>query len=395
MRSTILYLSVLCFLVLSVILAGCGATTTVQGALPPAPIVPPSTPTPTPSPTPATFTASRFIYGVISFEAEGGVFGGAIDSANGTVTSATGSPAANPLGQNIVIQMAADPRGRFLYALNIGASSFGIQFGQIGIAGYRINQANGALTAVPNSIVFPQQRFGLMAIDGTGRFLYQPNGAGIDVYRINQTTGDLNLAPGTLPAPAVGDFSAASPDGRFLFDAGNGQVEVYGIDQATGQLTTAISPVTTGGSAGPMAVSADSRFLYVANPPQGTVAVYLIGSDGRLVLQSGSPFTTDLLAAGMSLSPDGKFLYMTFQNGVESHVKGYAVNPLAGSFTPIAAATVANANSINVDGSGRFAYVAQVQLATYRIDANTGALTLASQASQPVTDLPTNIVLTP
>ena len=391
MRSTILYLSFLWWL----FLAGCGGNTTVQGALPPAPIVPPSSPspTPTPTPTPAALAASRFVYGVISFEAEGGFFGGAIDPATGKVTPTAGSPTANVLGQNIVLQTAADPRGRFLYALNIGASSFGVQLGEIGIAGYRIDRTNGALIAASNPIIFPQQRFGTMAIDGTGRFLYQPNGRGIDTYSINQATGQLVLMPFTIPAPSVGDFSVASADGRFLFNAGNGLVEVYGIDQGTGQLTTAISPVTTGGSAGPMAVSSDTRFLYVANPVQGTVAVYLIGPNGGLVLQSGSPFTTDLLAAGMSLSPDGRFLYMTFQNGTESHVKGFAVNPLAGSFDPIAGATVADANSINVDGSGRFAYVAQIQLATYRIDPATGALTLASQAPQPVTDVPTNIVL--
>jgi len=395
MRSTNLYLSVLWCLLLPAALAGCGGNTTISGALPPAPIVPPSTPTPTPAPTPAALTSSRFLYGVISFEAEGGFFGGTIDSVTGKVTPAAGSPTANVLGQNIVIQVLADPKGRFLYTLNIGASSFGVQFGRIGIGGYQINRSSGRLTPEPGEIIFPEQRLGLMAIDGTGRFLYQPNGSGIDTYSINQVTGQLTIMPFTIPAPAVGTSTAASADGRFLFNAGNGLVEVYGINSTNGQLSVAATPVSTGGSAGPMAVSADTRFLYVANPIQGTVAVYLIGPNGSLVLQSGSPFPTDLMAAGMSLSPDGKFLYMTFQNGVESHVKGFAVNPLAGSFTPIAGATVADANGINVDGSGKFAYVAQIQLSTFKIDSATGALTLASQAAQPVTDLPTDIVLVP
>lgn len=374
-------------------LAGCGSTS-ISGALPP-PTPTPTPGSPSPTPTPVVLTPSRFIYGVIDFEAEGGFFGGQINSANGQVTPAAGSPAANPLGQNIVFQMVADPKGRFVYALNLGASSFGIQFGQIGIAGYQITRSNGRLTPTPGQIIFPAQRLGLMAIDGTGRFLYQPNGSGIDVYSINQTTGQLSIMPFTVPAPSVGTFSAASADGRFLFNAGNGLVEVFGINQSTGQLANALTPATTGGSAGPMAVSADTRFLYVANPVQGTVAAYLIGVNGALTPVSGSPFPTDLFAAGMSLSPDGRFLYITFQNGVESHVKGYAVSPLAGSFTPIPGATVANANSINVDGSGRFAYVAQIQLSTFKIDPATGALTLVSQAAQPVTDVPTDIVLLP
>ena len=50
--------------------------------------------------------------------------------------------------------MVADPRGRFLYALNLGASSFGMQFGQIGIAGYQIDRASGRLIPAPGQIIF-------------------------------------------------------------------------------------------------------------------------------------------------------------------------------------------------------------------------------------------------
>jgi 6-phosphogluconolactonase (cycloisomerase 2 family) len=401
------HLSCLLLPVLLLGLAGCGSVS-VNGAAQPTPTPTPSpgmptptptpTPTATPTPTPVALMPSRFVYGIIDFEAEG-FFGGRINSGTGQVTPISGNPVANPLGQNIVVQMLADPKGRFLYALDIGASSFGIQFGQIGIAAFQINRSSGVLTQAQQQIVFPVQRFAQMAIDGTGRFLYQPDGSSIDVYSINQSNGQLTLMPGVTPAPTVGNFSAASSDGRFLFNEGNvvgsGFVEVYGINAANGQLATATTPMATGGSGGPMAVSADNRFLYVANSAQGTVAVFSIGSNGALTLMAGSPFATDTDAGGMSLSPDGKFLYITFQTDTENHVKGFAVNPAAGIFTPIAGATVANANSINVDGSGKFAYVSQTQLVTYRIDPVTGALTQASQAAQPVTDIPSDIVLTP
>ena len=97
----------------------------------------------------------------------------------------------------------------------------------------------------------------------------------------------------------------------------------------------------------------------------------------------------------MSFSPDGRFLYITFQNNLESHVKGFAVNAAAGTFTAIAGATVANATSINVDGSGKFAYVSQTQLVTFTIDPVTGALTMVSQTPQPLSDIPSDIVLSP
>ena len=339
-------------------------------------------------------TPSRFVFGIFNFEAEG-FFGGVIDNANGKVTPAPGNPVADALGQNTVVQVLADPKGRFLYSLNTGARSFGIQLGQAGIGAYQINRSSGMLTPAPKQIVFSVPRSGFMAIDGTGRFLYQLDTGGIDIYSIDQSNGNLTLMTGAAPMPAVGNFSATSADGRFLFNEGNGQVEVYGIDQASGQLTVAAAPISTGGSGGPMAISADSRFLYVANSAEGTVAVYSINANGALAQAAGSPFATDAQAAGMSLAPDGKFLYMTFQNTGESHVKGFAVDPAAGVFTAIAGANLNNATSINVDGFGRFAYVSQGQLVTYKIEPATGALTSVSQTPQPVSDIPLDITLVP
>ena len=391
------FLSCLLSFSLVFVLAGCGGLS-VKGAIQPAPSPSPGNPTPTPSatpsPTPANLTASRFVYGVVDFEADG-FFSGQIDSATGHITQVKGNPTANPLGQNIVVQLLADPKGRFLYALDIGASSFGVQFGQIGISAFKVDQSTGSLVAAPAQTVFPAQRFGLMAIESSGRFLYQPDGSGIDVYTINQSTGQLTVMPGSAPAPPVGNFSATSSDGKFLFNEGNGLVEVYGINPANGQLTTATTPVSTGGSGGPVSLSADNLFLYVANSTQGTVAVFSVGSNGALALVAGSPFSTDAEAQGMSLSPDGRFLYMTFQNAVETHVKGFAVNPAAGTFTAIAGATIANAASINMDGSGKFAYVSQAQLVTFSIDPLTGALTPISQTAQPRSDVPSDIVLSP
>jgi 6-phosphogluconolactonase len=379
-------------------LAGCGGVS-ANGAITPTPTPTPSptgtpSPTPSPSPTPTPPTHSNFVFGVIDFEADG-FFAGKINSSTGQITRVNSNPIANPLGQNIVVQLVADPKGRFLYALDIGASSFGIQFGQIGISAFQINQSSGMLAPAPGQMLFPVQRFGLLAIDGTGHFLYQPDGSVMDVYSIDQSTGQLTAMAANTPAPPVGNFSATTSDGKLLINEGNGQAMVYTINSASGQLMSATTPMSTGGSGGPIAVSADNAFLYVANSMQGTVAVFSIGANGALTLMAGSPFATDAGATGMQLSPNGKFLFITFQNGLDNHVKGFAVNPAAGTFNAIAGAAVAGATSINVDGSGKFAYVSQGKLVTYKIDPVTGALTLVSQTAQPFTDIPSNIVLSP
>ncbi|HLK52883.1 MAG TPA: beta-propeller fold lactonase family protein [Candidatus Angelobacter sp.] len=417
------YLSCLLLLALFALLvglAGCGGVS-ANGAISPTPTPTPSpspsptpgepepepgpspspspSPTGSPSPTPTPGghnSASRFVFGVIDFEAEG-FFGGKIDSATGQITPVAGQPANNPLGQNVVGQLLADPKGRFLYALDLGASSFGIQFGQLGISAFQINQNSGSLTPSPKQIVFPVQRFDRMVIDGTGKFLYQPDGSGIDLYSINQATGQLTQVAASVPAPPVGAFSAASSDGKFLFNEGNGLVEVYGINSANGQLINATTPISTGGSGGPILVSADSHLLFVANSSQGTVAAFSVASNGTLTALPGSPFSAGAQPQGMSLSPDGRFLYIAFQdNAGSSQVKGFLINPAAGTFTPIAGATVANATSINVDGTGKLAFISQgQQLVTFRIDPTTGALTAASQAPQPWSDIPDDVALTP
>jgi 6-phosphogluconolactonase (cycloisomerase 2 family) len=232
-----------------------------------------------------------------------------------------------------------------------------------------------------------------MAIDGMGRFLYQPDGSSFDIYSIDQGSGMLSKTANTTLAP-VGDFTVASNDGRFLFNAGKGLVEAASIDQSSGQLTSSGAPVPAGGSAGPMVVSRDGRFLYVANETQGNVAVFNVGSNGGLTAVTGSPFTTDGGARGISLTPDGKFLYVEFnESNVVSTVKGYAVNP-AGTFTAIAGAVVNNASTVTVDGSGRVAYISESGLlSTYTIDAATGALTRASQAAQPISEDPMNMAV--
>ncbi|HKW76975.1 MAG TPA: beta-propeller fold lactonase family protein [Terriglobales bacterium] len=355
---------------------------------------PTASPTPSPTPAPTPLAASRFVYAIIDFEADG-YFGGSINSTTGAVSLIPGSPFNNALGQNIVLQVLSDPQGRFLYSLNLGASSFGIQFGQIGIGAYTINQSSGAIAPSPTQIIFPAVRDAEMAIDASGHFLYQPDSGTIDTYSIDQTTGALTLLPAQPAAVPVGNFSAASPDGRFIVNEGNGLIEAFSINTATGQLTLAAPPIPTGGSGGPMTISADSRFIYVANTNESTVEVFNIGPAGVLAPTLGSPFAVDAKSAGITLSPDGRFLYLAFGSPDTGHVKGWAVNPDTGNFAPIAGASLSNANTINVDHSGLFAYVSQQKLVTYKVDPATGALTQVSQAAQPWSDAPDNVALIP
>lgn len=352
-------------------------------------------------------SASKFIFGGVGFE--NGTVDAATINSNGSVSPVPGSPFNEGLGQSNTFEMVADPQGRFFYTLNGAASAAGMALGQSGIAEFAINQSTGALTNVAGSpVLFSQQDSNVMVIENTGHFLLQPNGAigasstGFNVYSIDQSTGALTKTSSTSNAPPVGQFCVASSMSPVIFNAGNGMVAAFSVSSQTGQLSIVTgTPISTGGSAGPLAITADGRFLFVANQQQGNVAVFSISASGMLTPVTGSPFTTNSMGAQrLALTPDGKFLYIASTPQSNSTqiptVNGYAVNLTAGSLTPISGAVVTNVNTVNVDHSGKFAFIAAPQnLVIYTIDPNTGALTQVAQTKAPASDNPFDMVTVP
>lgn len=408
MRKLASFLVVVCVCIGLTVVTGCGsvsASSNSQATPTPMPTATPSaspspsptaSPTPTPSPTPAAGAASRFIYGITVFESDTGYEGGTINSTSGMVTPIAPFTSSS-LGQNIVPQLIADPTGRFLYALNFGASSFGNTIGHPGIEELAINQQTGALTEIPGSpLVFPEQRPGMLAINPAGTLLFQPDAGVFDVYGINPATGLLTHRSSSTAA-SVGGFTAFSPDGKFLFNSGMNDVETLSVD-SHGNLTVVQPPVPTGGSApgalGQLAVSPDGKVLYVLN--QGSIGIFNVSASGTLTPAVGSPFATQASAAGFALTPDGKYLYVNFQNSANT-IQGFTFNPAASTLTPIANAVVNDASSVTVDGSGKFAYITQgfSALTTFAIDPATGGLTQVSQSPQPISDTPQSIVAVP
>lgn len=390
MGKRVVFFVVISLCVALTVLTGCGNLNSSSNPQPTPSPTPGASPSPTPSPTPAA-AVSRFIYGITVFESDTGYEGGTINSA-GKVTPL--APFNNSgLGQNIVPQLIAHPSGRFLYSLNLGASSFGMMFGTPGIAELAINQQTGALTPIAGGpLVFPASREGILAINPAGTLLLQPDAGVFDVYSINASTGLLTLVS-TSPAASLGNFTAFSPDGRFLFNSGPTDVETLSVD-AGGNLAVVQGPIPTAGLApglaGQLAVSPDGKFLYVLN--QGSVGIFNISASGTLAPVVGSPFATPDGAAGFALTPDGKHLYVSFQNTANS-VQGFTFDPAASTLTPIANAVVNNAASVTVDGSGKFAYITEgSSLTTFAIDPATGGLTQLSQSPQPLSDTPQSLV---
>jgi 6-phosphogluconolactonase len=175
---------------------------------------------------------------------------------------------------------------------------------------------------------------------------------GIYAYRFDPATGETSSV-GLVARTDNPSFLAVDPNGRFLYAVNEldtfrteatGAVSVFAIDRESGKLNLQQQVSSLG--AGPAHVSVDksAAWLMVANYNGGNVAVFPIGSDGRL-----GPHSAFVQNVGSSVNPER-------QAGPHAH-------------------------SIQVTNDNRFAIAADLgldKLFVYRFDADTGSLTPGS-----------------
>lgn len=182
---------------------------------------------------------------------------------------------------------------------------------------------------------------------------YTGNGSeGIYAYSFDPATGKTGSV-GLVAATDNPSFFAVDPNGRFLYAVNEldtfrneptGAVSVFAIDRESGKLNLQQQVSSLG--AGPAHVSVDrsAAWLMVANYNGGNVAVFPIGSDGRLGRHSAF-----VQHSGSSVDPER-------QAGPHAHC-------------------------IQVANDNRFAIAADLgldKLFVYRFDADTGSLTPGS-----------------
>jgi 6-phosphogluconolactonase len=175
---------------------------------------------------------------------------------------------------------------------------------------------------------------------------------GIYAFRFDPATGESS-AVSLAAASDNPSFLAVDPGGRFLYavneldafgDEPTGAVSAFAIDRSSGQLRL-LQQVSSLG-AGPAHLSLDrtARHLLVANYNGGNVAVFPIGTEGRL-----GPHSAFVQDVGSSVNPER-------QAGPHAHF-------------------------IQVTNDNRFAIVADLgldKLLVHRFDAATGSLTPGS-----------------
>ncbi len=175
----------------------------------------------------AVHPSGRFVY-----TSANGISAYAVDANSGGLLEVPGSPfaVADVRGGAIVF----DAAGRFLY--NGGGN----------LNGFTIDPSSGALTPLPGS-PFPGGASGSdlqsidIAMDPKGRFLFaNRNSTGqVGVYQIDAQSGSLTTAPGSPFDVGPAPYSVAvDGTGRFLYIGNDdaAQVSAFSIDAATGAL---------------------------------------------------------------------------------------------------------------------------------------------------------------
>ncbi len=228
--------------------------------------------------------------------------------------------------------------------------------------------------------VFPLTRFAYATASGSSRIftLAADPASGRLLY-----TG-YALAESSNPASV-----ALHPSGQFVYvlnQQTTGSVSMFKVNASNGALTLIASAVAAGDTPSAIAPDPLGRFAYVTNLNSGTISMYAINAATGLL----TPIGTGTMAAGtqpdsIALDPLGKFVFVT--NRGSSNISMFSVNATTGALSPIGAGTVgsggSNPNAVVIDPSGRFAYVANADgtIATFTIDASTGALTAGASAS--------------
>jgi 6-phosphogluconolactonase len=236
-----------------------------------------------------------------------------------------------------------------------------------------------------------------------GTYTRSGHSEGIHVFSHDPQTGRLTHR--SEIAETDPSFLAFDPRRQFLFatceglTTETGAVASFAIDPKTGALTKLSQQMTHGGEPCHLCTDPSGRFLIVANHENGSVAVFPIGSDGRLqptsdVRQhSGSgpgPTQTGPHAHHVSLDPAGERVLVT-DKGIDQVVV-YRLDTAAGRLVPNEPAfgrihAGAAPRHLAFGADGRFAYVngeADMTLAVCSYDPTTGALTeIQSESTLP------------
>lgn len=303
--------------------------------------------------------------------------------------------------------LATDPQRHFLYAANEIGNYQGQHAGSV--TAYAIDAATGNLTELN------QQSSGgdgpcHVSVDATGKtvMVANYNGGSVESLPVHadgslgapasfiQHTGS-SVNPGRQAGPH-GHCIIADPSNRFALtcDLGLDKVLIYQLDAATAKLTPSDPPfATVKPGAGPrhLAFSPNGKFVYVIDELDCTLTVFTYdASHGTLAqiqslstLPAGEAMRPNYSCAEVVVHPSGKFLYGS--NRGHNTIALFRIDADTGKLTLVEHTSTAGEKprNFNLDPSGRFLIAANQDsgnVVAFTVNPDTGHLTPTGQQLQ-------------
>lgn len=369
----------------------------------------------------------------------GQIFGFAVDSESGAIRSALTPVSSGGTGP---VAMAVTSDYSHLYVANQGNSSV-----------VHFSIADSGALALKDSITLPTAPVSV-AVNSANTYLYVVSGtssatlteyplsdgaigsptATVDLSLncsgsgIADHAGDTIVPTGVAVLPnsnavfvTVYDQSAYNPGGSTSSNANPGWVFGFKVG-SSGTLSSSANNCVATPAAGstpatyqsydvyeagvkPSALALDptSRFLYVTDYASNGLIGYSVMSSDALNFMINGPFKTGDEPTAIAIDPRGLYIYVT--NSLDNDLSAYTIALSTGTPSGVVIGTSSNVSqtdpvSLVVEPSlGRFIYTANHldnSISGFRLDPNTGALSLTQDTPYPINGaLPTAVVAVP
>ena len=275
--------------------------------------------------------------------------------------------------------LAASADGHFLHVAELAGSATTLA----------IDAANGTLATIDAGTTSAGTSPASVAADPGNRFVFVGN---FDDRTLTPFRRDLRSGKLTAGTPVANGFAPLSividPTGRNLYAMGFARVRVFGIDADTGELHAL--PDGEGGlkelasGFGTQAVIDPSgRSLYVVSPQEMLETFPIDSRSGAL--GEGNVTAVDEGSISLNVDPTGRFLYTAGSNS--STLSAFSINQETGALAALGQTPLATEpRQVLADSSGRILWVLSLDnhIASFAIDAQTGALTGIANEPQPV-----------
>ena len=302
--------------------------------------------------------------------------------------------------------LAADPQGRFLYAVNEVNDFNGKPTGAV--SAFSIDRRTGKLTLL-NQVSSLGAGPAHISLDRAGRYVLIANydGGSVAVYPILQ---DGKLGSHSAFQQQAGSSAdkerqegphahsiVASYDDRFIFaaDLGADKVFIYRFDNKNGAMSPndpGFAKVAPGSGPRHLVFGNSGKFLYLANELAGTVTVFAYDprsgtlQSKQTVSALPDKFHGENTEAEIVVDSTGKFLYVSNRGDETNNITVFRISATDGTLTFVQRVPSGGKAPRNfaIDPSGRWLLAANQDsndIQIFRVDQATGQLSPTTKIS--------------